>query len=168
MLAEPVKSKYPLSAVETLRGVRADAGAHELAQARAQSAAMRAELERVESAIVVARREARAEAETERERLETGSLRAVDLAWSHARARAELVREQRLLEDERRARRRTEEAERSERGAVTSLQSAEAELAAVERHRAGWQRERARLRDEREEQAALEPWNAGRFAPFRR
>jgi hypothetical protein len=162
-----VKASYPLEALQVLREARVDDCVQKLGAAASRASAACSEQSRAEAELLRARANNREAASLTRERLDQGLTRVVELAQAADCARAGATRERCLFDAERAARQRASEAERARNAAQLDLGSARSELSALERHHEQWQMARAREAEAREEDAALERWNAERFGPGR-
>jgi len=154
--------------LKVLREARADSSARHLAAAESKARSAAAELARSEAELARARAANAEAARQTRAELEAGLTRVADLMQAGDFARGGVAREQCLSDSERAARRRDQEAARARHAAQLALGSARSELSALERHRDDWSAARALEGQAREEEAALERWNAERFGPGRR
>lgn len=141
--------------------------AQKLGVATRRASAACAEQSRVAAELVAARAANREAGLQTRERLDAGLTRVVELMQAEDFHRAGVVRERCLSEAERAVRQRAVEAERTRSAAQSALGAARAELSTLERHHEQWNAARVRDAEAREEEAALERWNAERFKPGR-
>ena len=163
-----VKQRYPLEALKVLREVSADRCSQHLAAAERRSSVAAAELARAQENLKNARATNAAVARRTREELEAGRTRVAELLQARAFARAAAASEQSLARTEGVLQQRLEDAVLSRKAAQLALGAARSELSALERHQGEWRMARVREGETREEEAALERWNAERFGLGRR
>jgi hypothetical protein len=157
-----VKRTYPLEPVETLRGARADARAREVSEAERRLREARAEAQLACEALEKARAARQATESKERERLETGTARALDMEQSFLHSERGRMQERELEARRSLVARRADDVARMRESALASLATAHAELSAVERHHSQWSATRERELQEKEQEAAMEQWNSER------
>lgn len=150
-----MKTRYPREPLVTVRRDRVDRRAHELADAERRAASERAALGAARSVRGAAEARARADAESERARLETGLARAQELTRGELHRVGGRLRVEALRTAERRAEKQTETAEGAVREARTTLAGARADARALERDKERFQKEaeRAALAAEDDESA---------------
>jgi hypothetical protein len=163
-----VKTRYPLEALKVLREARTDRCVQNLAAARHNAAIAAAELAQAQEKLESERSTNVAIERQTREQLEAGQSRVADLVLAGDFARAGAAREQSLSRVQATAEKRVDDAARLRTSAQLSLGNARSEQSALERHQGEWRAAREREGEAKEEEAALERWNAERFGPGRR
>lgn len=160
--------KYPLEAALTVRRLRTDARAEALAEHVAATEARRDEVARVERALEATIAQRSAVEQAERARLEDGAVLAAELALVDGyRLGRELERERQERELAR-ARQELAAARDAERRARSAFEGAFAEQRAVERHKEAHLAAERAQREQRDEDEALDLWNAEQLSSRRR
>jgi hypothetical protein len=148
----PLKKRYPLEPLVTLRRDRVDRRARELGDAERKAALERAALAESQKERTGAESRARAERVAERARLDGGLERVQDLTRGELHRVRARMRIDALAATERRAERKTEAAERTVGEARSALGAARSDARTLERQKQRFEKagERAELAAEEE------------------
>ena len=149
-----MKKRYPLEPLVTLRREKVDRRARELGDAERQAAREQTALAGARARRSEAEARARENADAERVRLERGLERAQDLTRNELHRVSERLRLEALAAAERKAKQKSEAAERAVHGARTALGAARGDARALEREKERFRRAAQRAELSAEEEAA--------------